>query len=169
MLTCTHVKRDLRCEDSMQDQGGWYDVSSSCWEGLQDVVIIGCTRPGAAMSPRCTRHMTTIYMPMPTEESMRRMFHPIVDSFFAQNFPAEVQDAISRAVVAAAVEAHACIVEHMLPTPATPQYRFNLHTLSAALQVLPPATSMLNLHAWFLSCLELPGSTPPSALPTDPA
>jgi hypothetical protein len=67
---------------------------------------------------------------------MRQIFHPIVDSFFAQHFPADVQGSISRAVVIAAVEAHACIAEKLMPSPATPQYRFNLHTLATALQVI---------------------------------
>lgn len=132
---------NLNDTGSLQDQGGWYDLNSGSWESLLDAVIIASTRPPGAsssvMSQRCTRHMTIIYMPMPTEACMRQMFHPIVDSFFAKNFPAEVQDVISRAVVVAAVEAHACIAENMLPTPTTPQYRFNLHTLAAALQVLP--------------------------------
>jgi hypothetical protein len=121
----------------LQDQGGWYDVNNACWEGLQDAVIIGATRPsGVLISQRFTRHMTALYMPMPSEACMRQMFHPIVDSFFAQNFSADVQSAISKAFVIAAVEAHACIAEKLLPSPATTQYRFNLHTLSTALQVL---------------------------------
>ena len=121
----------------VQDRGGWYDLSDGSWEELLDAVFIASTRPPASVaSQRCTRHMTaTIYMPMPTEASMRQMFHPIIDSFFSQNFSSEIQDVLPRTVVTAAVEAHACISEQMLPTPTTPQYRFNLHTLAGALQV----------------------------------
>lgn len=120
----------------MQDQGGWYEQKHCTWEVLQDLVIIAGTRPPTStISQRCTRHMTTLYMPMPTEACMHQMFHPIIDSFFAQNYPADIQDVISRAAVTAAVEAHACIAQRMLPTPAIPQYQFNLHTLSTAIQV----------------------------------
>jgi hypothetical protein len=123
----------------VQDQGGWYDMENLSWEALQDVVFAASCRPpgsgGPQMSARWTRHLATVFMPMPSEVCMRQLFEPLLVGFFSRHFSPDVRELLACGMVAAAVDAHLCISEALLPTASHLQYRFNLHTVAAGLQV----------------------------------
>lgn len=102
------------------------------------VFLAACRPPGggcSTMSSRWTRHLSTAFMATPSEACMRQLFEPLLDSFFSRHFAPDVRDRLARGMVAAAVDAHSCISERLLPTPKHVQYRFNLHTVAAGLQV----------------------------------
>lgn len=60
------------------DYGGMYDREKLFWKDIEDVVITAaCAPPGGGrnpLTPRFVRHFAMLYIPSPTEESLKNIF-----------------------------------------------------------------------------------------------
>ncbi|KAJ3111652.1 Dynein heavy chain 6, axonemal [Phlyctochytrium bullatum] len=129
------------------DFKGFYDRSKLSWKIIQDVEIVGCCAPPGGgrnvLSPRFLRHFNILNIPMPSEQSLSKIFRCIVDGFF-KPFPSEVRG-LAEAVVNSAIQIYNDMCSQMLPTPAKSHYTFNLRDLSKViqgiLQIRPQSTT----------------------------
>eukprot|EP00102_Acyrthosiphon_pisum_P021804 XP_016659014.1 PREDICTED: dynein heavy chain 6, axonemal-like [Acyrthosiphon pisum] len=118
------------------DSGGIYDRDKLDWKDIENVILCTiCAPPGGGrnlLTPRFTRHLSVIFMPIMSENSLRTIFTSILDGFF-EEFPPNIADSSSE-IVQASVEIYLRISEDLLPSPAKPHYVFNLRDLSKTIQ-----------------------------------
>jgi len=118
------------------DTGGIYDRDKLDWKNIENVILCTiCGLPGGGrnlLSPRFTRHLSVIFMPMTSENSMKTIFTSILGGFF-EDFPPNIANSSSE-IVQASVEIYLRISEDLLSTPAKPHYVFNLRDLSKTIQ-----------------------------------
>jgi len=118
------------------DSGGIYDRDKLDWKDIENVILCTiCTPPGGGrnlLTPRFTRHLSVIFMPIASENVLRTIFSSIINGFL-EKFPPNIVDSSSE-IVQASVEIYLRISENLLPTPAKPHYVFNLRDLAKTIQ-----------------------------------
>eukprot|EP00163_Fabomonas_tropica_P031149 TRINITY_DN730_c1_g1_i7.p1 TRINITY_DN730_c1_g1~~TRINITY_DN730_c1_g1_i7.p1 ORF type:complete len:4213 (+),score=1156.03 TRINITY_DN730_c1_g1_i7:1002-12641(+) len=118
------------------DFGGFYDREKLFWMDIVDVTLVAaCAPPGGgrnAMTARLTRHFNQLFIPAPSENSLKRIFNAIMEGFL-EPFQPKVKSMAS-ALVDASVEVYNRISAELLPTPSRSHYTFNLRDLSKVFQ-----------------------------------
>jgi len=118
------------------DSGGIYDRDKLHWNDIENVILCTiCAPPGGGrnlLTPRFTRHLSVIFMPIASEIALRTIFTSILDGFL-EEFPTNIAGSSSE-VVQASIEIYLRISEELLPTPARPHYAFNIRDLSKTIQ-----------------------------------
>ncbi|ESS64146.1 putative dynein heavy chain [Trypanosoma cruzi Dm28c] len=125
--------------------GGFYDRKvAGFWKHVQDVTVVAaCGPPEGGRNPvtaRLTRLFHLLHIPTLSDESMKRIFHSILQGFFqAKNFSGEVRD-MAKSLVNASVEIFNKTRDKMRPKPTTPHYTFNLRDLAKVFQGITQVT-----------------------------
>nr|XP_050848639.1 dynein axonemal heavy chain 6 [Vespula vulgaris] len=118
------------------DYGGMYDREKLFWKDIEDVVITAaCAPPGGGrnpLTPRFVRHFAMLYIPSPTEESLKSIFRAVMRGFL-KDFVQPIID-IGDNIVNATVQVYLRISLDLLPTPEKSHYLFNLRDLSKCIQ-----------------------------------
>ncbi|XP_023289677.1 dynein heavy chain 6, axonemal [Orussus abietinus] len=118
------------------DFRGLYDRDKLFWKDIEDVVLAtACAPPGGGrnpLTPRFVRHFGMLFIPAPSEESLKAIFRSILRGFL-QEFTQPVMD-IGDRLVMATVEIYDRIALDLLPTPDKSHYVFNLRDLSKCIQ-----------------------------------
>ncbi|KAF5218447.1 dynein heavy chain [Trypanosoma cruzi] len=129
----------------MMGNGGFYDRKvAGFWKHVQDVTVVAaCGPPEGGRNPvtaRLTRLFHLLHIPTLSDESMKRIFHSILQGFFqAKNFSGEVRD-MAKSLVNASVEIFNKTRDTMRPKPTTPHYTFNLRDLAKVFQGITQVT-----------------------------
>ncbi|CAD7941439.1 unnamed protein product [Amoebophrya sp. A120] len=97
---------------------------------LQDIQFVCCMNPKAGsfmINDRLQRHFTVVTTFLPTAESIKGVYGPIVDTHFKQGFPKNIQD-LGPVLVQATVDVLQNILNTpcFLPSAAKFHYQFNL-------------------------------------------
>ncbi|KEG14779.1 putative dynein heavy chain [Trypanosoma grayi] len=125
--------------------GGFYDRKiAGFWKHVQDVTVVAaCGPPEGGRNPvtaRLTRLFHLFHIPTLNDESMKRIFHSILQGCFqAKNFSEEVRD-MTKSLVAASIDIFTKLRDAMRPKPATPHYTFNLRDLAKIFQGITQVT-----------------------------
>lgn len=142
-----------------QDFGGFYDRNKLFWKEIQDVTIVAaCAPPGGGrnpVTPRFIRHFSMLSIPIPSEHSLKQIFHSILHGFLS-DFPPAVKQSASN-IVEASVEIYNRMSIDLLPTPAKSHYVFNLRDLSKCVQGIlqcEPGTIREEMQIFRLFCHE---------------
>ncbi|XP_043489610.1 dynein axonemal heavy chain 6 [Polistes fuscatus] len=118
------------------DYGGMYDREKLFWKDIEDIVITAaCAPPGGGrnpLTPRFVRHFAMLFIPAPTEESLRAIFKSIMRGFLS-DFVQPIID-LGDKIINATVEVYKKISIDLLPTPEKSHYVFNLRDLSKCVQ-----------------------------------
>ncbi|KAK2585046.1 hypothetical protein KPH14_008566 [Odynerus spinipes] len=118
------------------DFGGMYDREKLFWKDIEDVVTVAaCAPPGGGrnpLTPRFVRHFAMLFIPAPTEESLRAIFRAIMRGFL-EDFVQPIID-LGDKIINATVEVYQRISLDLLPTPEKSHYVFNLRDLSKCVQ-----------------------------------
>ncbi|KAI4494191.1 hypothetical protein M0802_009060 [Mischocyttarus mexicanus] len=118
------------------DYGGIYDREKLFWKDIEDVVITAaCAPPGGGrnpLTPRFVRHFAMLFIPAPTEESLKSIFRAIMRGFLS-DFVQPIID-LGDKIINATVEVYKKISIDLLPTPEKSHYVFNLRDLSKCVQ-----------------------------------
>ncbi|KAG5489239.1 hypothetical protein GH5_00103 [Leishmania sp. Ghana 2012 LV757] len=125
------------------DYSGWYDCRNREFFSIVDVVLAGTMGPPGGgrhfVTQRFLRHFHQIAFPEIEDDSMRRIFFSLLESFFSP-FAEDVRGKLS-AVVTASIEVFNVVVKELKPTPARPHYLFNLRDLAKVMDGLTNATT----------------------------
>ncbi|XP_047348170.1 dynein axonemal heavy chain 6 [Vespa velutina] len=118
------------------DYNGMYDREKLFWKDIEDVVITAaCAPPGGGrnpLTPRFVRHFAMLYIPSPTEESLKNIFRAIMRGFL-KDFVQPIID-LGDKIVNATIQLYLRISLDLLPTPEKSHYLFNLRDLSKCVQ-----------------------------------
>lgn len=118
------------------DFGGMYDKEKLFWKKIEDVVFtVACAPPGGGrnpLTPRFVRHFAMLFIPAPTDFSLKGIFKSIITGFL-EEFVESVKQ-IGERIVNAAVDIYLTIETDLLPTPEKSHYIFNLRDLSKCIQ-----------------------------------
>ncbi|KAG9435569.1 dynein heavy chain 6, axonemal isoform X1 [Apis mellifera carnica] len=118
------------------DFGGMYDKEKLFWKKVEDVVFtVACAPPGGGrnpLTPRFIRHFAMLFIPAPTDLSLKGIFKSIITGFL-EEFVESVKQ-IGEKIVNAAVDIYLTIETDLLPTPEKSHYIFNLRDLSKCIQ-----------------------------------
>ncbi|XP_031370421.1 dynein heavy chain 6, axonemal isoform X2 [Apis dorsata] len=118
------------------DFGGMYDKEKLFWKNVEDVVFtVACAPPGGGrnpLTPRFVRHFAMLFIPAPTDISLKGIFKSIITGFL-EEFVDSVKQ-IGERIVNAAVDIYLTIETDLLPTPEKSHYIFNLRDLSKCIQ-----------------------------------
>ncbi|KAK7201712.1 dynein heavy chain [Novymonas esmeraldas] len=124
------------------DYHGWYDCRTREFFSIVDVVFTGTMGPPGGgrnfITQRFLRHFHQIAFPDIEDDSMRRIFVSLLDSYFSL-FAEDVRSKLS-SVVTASIEVFNTAVKELKPTPARPHYLFNLRDLAKVMDGLTNAT-----------------------------
>ncbi|KAG5489970.1 hypothetical protein JKF63_00089 [Porcisia hertigi] len=124
------------------DYHGWYDCRTREFFSIVDVVLAGTMGPPGGgrnfITQRFLRHFHQIAFPEIEDDSMRRIFLSILESYFAV-FEEDVRRKLS-SIVTASIEVFNVAVKELKPTPARPHYLFNLRDLAKVMDGLTNAT-----------------------------
>ncbi|KAH9582136.1 Dynein heavy chain [Trypanosoma melophagium] len=124
------------------DYKGWYDRKTREFFQIVDVVFTAAMGPPGGgrthVSQRFLRHFNLISFPDVDEESMKRIFVSILESYF-KPFGEDVRTKLS-SVVVASIEIFHTVTKELRPTPSRPHYLFNLRDLSKVMSGLLNAT-----------------------------
>ncbi|RNF14084.1 putative dynein heavy chain [Trypanosoma conorhini] len=127
------------------DYHGWYDRKTREFFQIVDVVFTGAMGPPGGgrtyVSQRFLRHFNQIAFPEMDEDSMRRIFVSILESYF-KPFNEEVRGKLS-SVVNASIGVFCTVTKELRPTPSRPHYLFNLRDLANVMSGLLKATPKL--------------------------
>ncbi|RNF23496.1 Dynein heavy chain family protein [Trypanosoma conorhini] len=129
----------------MMGNGGFYDRKlAGFWKHVQDVTVVAaCGPPEGGRNPvtaRLTRLFHLLLIPTLNDDSMKRIFHSILQGFFqAKNFSGEVRD-MAKSLVNASVDIFNKVRDAMRPKPTTPHYTFNLRDLAKVFQGITQVT-----------------------------
>ncbi|KAJ3101998.1 Dynein heavy chain 6, axonemal [Phlyctochytrium planicorne] len=141
------------------DFEGFYDREKLTWKIVQDVEIVACCAPPGGgrnhVTPRFLRHFNLLNIPIPSEQSLSKIFKAIIEGFL-KHFSAEVK-ALGEAIVTSAIDIYRSMCSQLLPTPAKSHYTFNLRDLSKVIQGIlqvRPATTSTKLDIVKIFCHE---------------
>lgn len=116
------------------DRNGLYDRKDLYWKVVKDVLMVcSAAPPGGGrndLSQRFTRHFTLISVPQASQETLKRIFEPILAGFFAANNFPEVVKVLAPETTRATIELYLKISKEKLPTPSRFHYTFNLRDIS---------------------------------------
>ncbi|KPA79969.1 putative dynein heavy chain [Leptomonas pyrrhocoris] len=124
------------------DYHGWYDTRTREFFSIVDVVMAGTMGPPGGgrhfITQRFLRHFHQIAFPDIEDDSMRRIFVSMLDSYFSL-FSEDVRAKLS-SVITASIEVFNVVLEELKPTPARPHYLFNMRDLAKVMDGLTNAT-----------------------------
>ncbi|KAG5463924.1 hypothetical protein LSCM1_00097 [Leishmania martiniquensis] len=125
------------------DYSGWYDCRTREFFSIVDVVLAGTMGPPGGgrhfVTQRFLRHFHQIAFPDIEDDSMRRIFSSLLESYFS-TFAEDVRGKLS-SIVTASIEIFDVVVKELKPTPARPHYLFNLRDLAKVMDGLTNATT----------------------------
>ncbi|KAL7706715.1 dynein heavy chain cytosolic putative [Lotmaria passim] len=124
------------------DYQGWYDCRTREFFSIVDVVLAGSMGPPGGgrhfITQRFLRHFHQIAFPDIEDDSMRRIFLPLLESYFSL-FAEEVRAKLS-SVVTASIDVFNVVLKELKPTPSRPHYLFNMRDLAKVMDGLTNAT-----------------------------
>jgi dynein heavy chain, axonemal len=124
------------------DYRGWYDCRTREFFSIVDVVLAGTMGPPGGgrhfITPRFLRHFHQIAFPDIEDDSMRRIFLCMLESYFCP-FAEDVRAKLS-SVITASIEVFNVVLQELKPTPARPHYLFNMRDLAKVMDGLTNAT-----------------------------
>jgi hypothetical protein len=89
------------------------------------------------MSTRITRHLAPLYLPEPSEATIRQIGDSIIGNFLSGKFAPEVAFGLIKPIVISTIEVLNTAVASLLPTPSKMHYMFSLRDVKRVFQVCP--------------------------------
>lgn len=124
------------------DYAGWYDRRTREFFNIVDVLFVGAMGPPGGgrnkISNRFLRHFNQIAFPDVDDDSMKRIFVAILESYFAP-FSEDIRAKILPLVVSS-IEVFNTVSKELRPTPSRPHYLFNLRDMSKVMSGCISAT-----------------------------
>jgi dynein heavy chain, axonemal len=123
----------------LQDLGGFFDRDKLFWKPVEDFAVVGaCCPPGGGrqpMSSRITRHFAPLYIPEPSEATIRQIGDSIIGGFLSSKFAPEAAFGLIKPIVMSTIEVLNTAVASLLPTPSKMHYVFSLRDVRRVFQV----------------------------------
>lgn len=120
------------------DNGGWYDLKDKTWRTIIDTSLVSAMGPPGGgrnfVTPRLLRHFNLFCFSEFDDNTLKRIFCPIVQwHFTTYAFSSDVRN-LADALVEATLETYKSAMENLLPTPQKSHYTFNLRDFSRVIQ-----------------------------------
>jgi dynein heavy chain len=128
------------------DNGGFYDRKKLFYKKVQKVSYVAACGPSGGgrntISERFARHMHTIWVPEPPEESLVRVYENIfigylkteVPEFIIKNKNNEDDISFASSIVSSTTSIYKKVFDHLRPTPKKSHYTFNTRDVSNVFQ-----------------------------------
>lgn len=125
------------------DHGGWYDRAKFEFRNIVDCSFVSAMGPPGGgrnvVTNRFLRHFNHLSFPEMEDESMKRIFGTILQSFLKTSGFADAVVTVSSSLIDASISLYNVVLTELLPTPLKSHYTFNLRDLAKVVQGLMSA------------------------------